>query len=146
MASHTPDSAPIGGNSQRPATSDSKPRIQGDMGAKPLGLNEKTQTDHSNMTQFVNSTEQSVYMPVWMQRSMIFIFVMLCIEIGLVLSVLPWRAVWTDNNLMLRFPLLREIALNNFVRGMITGVGLLDIWIGVWDALHYRDHRPSGRN
>jgi hypothetical protein len=28
------------------------------------------------------------------------------------------------------------------VRGLISGLGLLDIWIGVSEAVHYRDHRP----
>jgi len=30
---------------------------------------------------------------------------------------------------------------NGAVRGLISGVGLLDIWIGVSEAIHYRDHR-----
>jgi hypothetical protein len=31
---------------------------------------------------------------------------------------------------------------NGTVRGLISGLGLLDIWIGVSEAVHYRDHRP----
>jgi hypothetical protein len=28
------------------------------------------------------------------------------------------------------------------MRGLVSGLGLLDIWIGVSEAVHYRDHRP----
>ncbi len=28
------------------------------------------------------------------------------------------------------------------VRGIISGLGLLDIWIGISEAIHYRDQRP----
>jgi hypothetical protein len=31
---------------------------------------------------------------------------------------------------------------NGAVRGFISGLGLLDIWIGVSEAVNYRDHRP----
>jgi hypothetical protein len=31
------------------------------------------------------------------------------------------------------------------VKGVITGIGLIDIWIGIWEAVHYRDQRPVPR-
>jgi hypothetical protein len=29
----------------------------------------------------------------------------------------------------------------SFFRGLCSGLGLLDIWIGFSEALHYHDHR-----
>jgi hypothetical protein len=42
-------------------------------------------------------------------------------------------------------PKLRTIATMDFVKGVISGVGLIDIWIGIWEAVHYRDQRPAPR-
>jgi hypothetical protein len=30
------------------------------------------------------------------------------------------------------------------VRGVITGIGLVDVWIGIWEAVHYKD--PGKKN
>ena len=30
---------------------------------------------------------------------------------------------------------------NGAVRGIISGLGLIDIWIGISEAVHYRDYR-----
>jgi hypothetical protein len=80
---------------------------------------------------------------VWIHRITLVVYVMFCIEIGLVLAVLPWRPVWTDNSIVIAYPMLRAFLGNNFVRGVVTGVGLLDLWIGIWDAVHYREHKKQ---
>ena len=72
-------------------------------------------------------------------RLFLVIRVVFWIELGMLLVVLPWTKVWTDNGLLLRWPALRVWLQQNFVRGATSGLGLLDIWIGVWDAVHYRD-------
>ena len=36
-------------------------------------------------------------------------------------------------------PDLRALFQNNFLRGVATGLGLIDIWIGIWEAVHYHD-------
>jgi len=38
-------------------------------------------------------------------------------------------------------PELRAFIANGFVRGLCSGLGVLDIWIGFWEAMHYRE-RP----
>src|SRR5262245_24706294 len=82
-------------------------------------------------------------LPIWMQRAFLVVFVILCIELGVVLVVAPWTPVWTDNRLFLNFPQLKTILRLGFVRGMVSGIGLLDIWIGIWEAVHYKDRRSS---
>ena len=76
---------------------------------------------------------------VWLHRLSLIIFVIFCIELGMLLTVLPWTRVWTDNSLLVSHPSWRAFAHDNFVRGVVTGFGLLDIWIGIWEAVHYRD-------
>jgi hypothetical protein len=76
---------------------------------------------------------------VWPRRLMLIIFVVFCMEVGIMLAVLPWKQLWVNNPLVLRFPGLRAILGNYFVRGMFSGLGLVDLWIGIWEAVHYSE-------
>ncbi len=76
---------------------------------------------------------------IWLHRLSLVIFVMFCIELGMLLTVLPWTRIWTDNSLLAAHPAWRALAQDNFVRGIITGIGLVDVWIGIWEAVHYHD-------
>jgi hypothetical protein len=68
-----------------------------------------------------------------MNRLRRIILVLLCFEIGVVLVVVPWTGFWERNFFLDRFPDLRAILLNHYLRGAITGLGLLDIWVaGTW--------------
>ena len=78
---------------------------------------------------------------VWMHRISVFLFVLISAVAGVLLIILPWTPEWTDNYLLLSFPALRTLASNGFVRGICSGLGLLDIWIGFWEALHYHEHQ-----
>jgi hypothetical protein len=60
---------------------------------------------------------------------------------GMLVIVLPWTRLWTENPLLAGYPDLRYVLDLSFVRGMISGVGLIDVWIGISDASHYRDIR-----
>lgn len=79
--------------------------------------------------------------PVWMQRLFLVTLVIICLWVGMVLAVLPWTAVWTDNSLVLGSPHLRQVLSTGFVRGLVTGLGLIDLWIGISEAVRYRDKR-----
>jgi hypothetical protein len=76
---------------------------------------------------------------VWLHRLSLVIFVVFCIELGMLLAILPWTAVWNQNSLVGSYPALKAVLQNNFVRGVATGIGLVDIWIGIWEAVHYHD-------
>ena len=79
--------------------------------------------------------------PVWMQRFFLIATVIFCLWVGMVLSVLPWLTAWTENALVSDFPGLRWFLGTGFIRGLATGLGLLDLWIGISEAVHYRDRR-----
>ena len=76
---------------------------------------------------------------IWLHRLSLVIFVIFCIELGMLLAVLPWTRIWTDNSLLAAHPGWRGLVQDNFVSGIITGIGLVDVWIGIWEAVHYRD-------
>ncbi len=81
---------------------------------------------------------------VWLDRMWMVIYVAFCIEVGILLTVLPWYGrIWTDNSFMMVHPLLRTLAADNFIRGVVTGLGLVDIWLGISAAVHYRETKPG---
>lgn len=77
---------------------------------------------------------------LWLHRTSVFLFVLISAVAGVLLVVLPWTPEWTDNYLLLTFPWLRTLIASGFFRGLCSGLGLLDIWIGFWEALHYHEH------
>ena len=56
-------------------------------------------------------------------------------------SVLPWTVSGPRTPLLAAWPNLKFFCNHTFVRGMISGIGLLDLWLGASDAVHYRDLR-----
>lgn len=80
--------------------------------------------------------------PIWLQRLSLFILVVFCIYLGIIVAVLPWwTAVWDRNLLLTAHPLLWAVLRTPAARGVISGCGLLDIWVGISEAIHYRDRR-----
>jgi hypothetical protein len=66
-------------------------------------------------------------------------FVFVCAVAGVLLVILPWRPEWTENRLLLAYPAVRDFISDGFVRGICSGLGILDIWIGFWEAIHYHE-------
>lgn len=88
------------------------------------------------------SADDSPGAPVWLQRLSLFVLVLFCIYLGVLVTVLPWwTRVWDHNMFLQARPQLAAILHNGAVRGVISGLGLLDIWIGISEAIHYRDYR-----
>jgi hypothetical protein len=80
--------------------------------------------------------------PVWLQRLSLFVLVLFCVYLGVLVMVLPWwTRIWDRNEFILARPWLAALLHNGAVRGMISGLGLMDIWIGISEAVHYRDYR-----
>jgi len=80
--------------------------------------------------------------PVWLQRLSLFVLVLFCVYLGVLVMILPWwTRIWDQNLFILSHPTLASILHNGAVRGIISGLGLLDIWIGISEAVHYRDYR-----
>ena len=82
---------------------------------------------------------------LWLHRMAVLIFVLLCAGSGVTLAILPWSLQWSDNYLLLRFPALQPIVTNGFLRGVCTGLGLLDLWIGFAEAVHYHEEKPPAK-
>jgi hypothetical protein len=79
---------------------------------------------------------------LWLHRISVLTFVFVCAVTGVLLILLPWSNEWTDNFLLLRYPDLRPAIASGFFRGICSGLGILDIWVGFSEAAHYNEYRP----
>jgi hypothetical protein len=80
---------------------------------------------------------------LWAHRISVLLFVFFCATLGILLVILPWSPRWTDNHLLLQSPGLQAFVAHPFVRGMCSGLGLLDIGIGFWEAIRYNEDKSS---
>jgi hypothetical protein len=62
-------------------------------------------------------------------------FALYCIEAGLFFIVVPWTHLWTMNPLLQGTPALTALATNPFLRGFVSGFGVIHIIIGIKDML-----------
>ena len=76
---------------------------------------------------------------LWLRRIGVLLFVFLCATLGVMLMILPWRPEWSDNPLLLPYPTLRAVVASGFARGLSTGLGVRNVWIGFWEAIQYRE-------
>ena len=76
---------------------------------------------------------------LWLRRVRALLFVTVCATFGVLLLILPWTPKWTDNPLLLRYPDLRGIVSSGFMRGLSSGLGIVDLWLGFWEAIHYHE-------
>jgi hypothetical protein len=77
--------------------------------------------------------------PRWLQRLDLFVRVIVCFCLGLIIVVLPWLPFWDENRLLSLIPHLAPLLLNGVARGIVSGLGLLNIWIAIHDAIHYKE-------
>ena len=83
---------------------------------------------------------QSHRVPRWLERVELFLRVMLRLYIGLAVCYAPWsHTFWDQNPLFLHFPALADFAAIGAVRGIVSGLGLLNLWLAFHDAMRRRD-------
>jgi hypothetical protein len=80
---------------------------------------------------------------LWKRRAKLVIQVMFLIELGMVLAVSPWTPIWSQNSLLTAHPAAKEFLGQGFMRGAFTGLGLINIWMGIWEAVQYREDSAS---
>ena len=88
------------------------------------------------------SAHASDLAPVWLQRMSLAVLVLFCLYLGGLLVYLPWwKEMWDHNSFLLGFPRVHHILIQGPVRGLVSGMGLLDLWIGFSEIVHYREYR-----
>jgi hypothetical protein len=83
-------------------------------------------------------------------RLTVIFFIVLCLEAGIFLTVLPWwqpwgMGDWGDNYFLVvvahkaGFVGLQRAVASGWVRGAVTGLGLLNLAMAFWETLHFRE-------
>ena len=78
-------------------------------------------------------------------------YIILCLEIGIALTVAPWwpQGMWGfgdwGNNYFLLYAAqktgiqgLQAVVASGWVRGAVSGIGLLNLGIALWEIFHFK--------
>ena len=72
----------------------------------------------------------------WSARLLNICFAIFAFEIGIFLVIFPWMDdVWKVNSFPSLFPGLRQIWEDPYFRGALTGLGLVNVYVGCWELL-----------
>jgi hypothetical protein len=67
------------------------------------------------------------------------------LEVGFVLIVVPWSSYWDRNYFAQGLPLLHGLITNNFVRGAVSGIGVINVAAGVSELVSLMLSRNAER-
>jgi hypothetical protein len=82
--------------------------------------------------------------PYWLQQSERFLRVIVRMYLGLLVCCAPWYpAAWDNNPLFASSPSLQHFVTQGAVRGLISGLGVLNLWIAVRAALRRVDEADT---
>jgi len=76
----------------------------------------------------------------------IIFFILICFEIGILLVILPWlpSPSWSENYLLvlaadkMHWPWLALAMKSGYARGAVSGLGVLNILLGVWEIVNFK--------
>ena len=80
------------------------------------------------------------------ERLTVVFFIILCLLLGLYLILSPWDTLfgpWGENYLLVflsdkaGFPTLRQTVASTWFRGAVTGLGVVNIIIAIWEITHF---------
>jgi len=83
-----------------------------------------------------DQTQAPQRIPYWLQQAEKFLRVIVRMYLGLLVCCAPWYPpAWDNNPLFASSPWLASFVTHGAVRGLISGLGILNLWIAVRDAL-----------
>jgi hypothetical protein len=63
------------------------------------------------------------------------LLIVLLLEVGLLLTVVPWSTYWDRNYFTQSLPWLRRALASNYVRGAVSGLGLVNLAAAIIDTI-----------
>jgi hypothetical protein len=75
----------------------------------------------------------------WLRRADLFLRVIVRLYIGLILVFIPWTHVWAFNRFFLYYAPVSHLMESGATRGLVSGLGLLNLWIAISEAIHYKE-------
>jgi hypothetical protein len=81
------------------------------------------------------------------EKLTVIFFIILCLLLGFYLILAPWDTLfgnWGENYLLVfvsdhaGFPILQRTVASNWFRGAVTGLGVVNLLIAVWEAANFK--------
>ena len=57
------------------------------------------------------------------------LYVLVCLEVGIFLTLVPWSAIWERNYFLQVYPSLKPFLLDPSIRGAVSGLGVANIFV-----------------
>ena len=82
------------------------------------------------------------------ERLTVIFFILLCLLLGSYLILAPWDrlfGLWSANYLLaftadkLHMPSLVTVVSSNWFRGAVTGLGIVNVLVALWEAANFSD-------
>ena len=93
----------------------------------------------------VNDIQHSTFNIYNSRVSVPLFFALHCLEAGLFFLVVPWTKLWTLNPLLHSSEAITLLAGNPFIRGFVSGFGVVHLIIGIKDIIQISHARRQGR-
>jgi len=72
------------------------------------------------------------------------VVLLMWLEVGLVLILVPWSEVWEANYFLYQYPALGFFVKNAYVRGAISGLGIMNVFLAL-EAFRRRTSAVASR-
>ena len=80
-----------------------------------------------------------------MNRILRVLVFLLWLQVGLALILLPWSDYWDMNYFLFQHPALGIFVKNAFLRGAVSGLGIMDVLLAV-ASFRFRTYKVVSRN
>ena len=89
--------------------------------------------------------------PSWLRRLSSVLIVIFCLELGLFLLIYPWTDGWSDNYFAWAVQggvrmTWHSFWTNSYVRGGVSGMGAVNLWIAVTEVFRLFARRTANRS
>jgi hypothetical protein len=79
-----------------------------------------------------------------MNRILRIVLLLLWLEVGLTLILLPWSEFWEINYYLYQYPMLGFFVKNSYLRGAVSGLGLMNVLLAL-DSFRRRTSAVESR-
>lgn len=77
------------------------------------------------------------------ERQWFVLYVVVCLEVGIFLTLVPWSSIWERNYFLDAYPSLRLLLLSPAMRGAVAGLGLANIYMGLSEVVNRKRSEPA---
>lgn len=82
----------------------------------------------------------------WYHKLVGMLFAILCFEVGIFLVAYPWSQYWNSNYFSWLSPAWRELWINPYFRGAVSGLGMANLYLSVLEVFRLQEISASLRS